>query len=216
MGFDAVLFDLDGTLLNTIEDLADATNAVLARFGFPTHPVDPYYYFVGDGAEMLIRRALPEGRCDSGTVRECVSRMREEYAKCWDRKTLPYEGVSGLLDALTGRGVRMAILSNKPDDFTKPMVARLLPDWPFEQVVGALPGVPRKPDPTAALGIAEAMRLAPAGFLYLGDTGTDMKTANGAGMHAVGALWGFREAEELLDNGAKELAEKPEDVLELL
>jgi len=216
MRYRAVLFDLDGTLLDTIADLADSMNTVLDRFGFPVHGVAAYKYFVGDGVRDLALRALPEGRRDEDMVAKCITAYRQEYGTRWDKKTRPYEGIPELLTALTVRGVKMAVLSNKPDHFTKLTVARLLPDWRFEVVAGEHPPVPKKPDPAAALEIARLLAVPPHEVLYLGDTNTDMKTANAAGMFAVGALWGFRDAGELVAYGAKALVEKPTDVLTLL
>jgi phosphoglycolate phosphatase len=216
MKFKAVLFDLDGTLLDTIADLTDSMNVVLNHFGFPGHNVETCKMFVGDGVEMFAFRALPENNRDQAMVAKCAALMREEYSKRWAKKTRPYEGISELLDQLTSRNLKMAILSNKPDDSTKEMVAELLSKWHFHPVAGAQPSVPRKPDPTVAVQISQHLRLSPERFLYLGDTGTDMKTAQGAGMFAVGALWGFRSAEELVESGAQVLVEHPGVVLELL
>lgn len=216
MKFKAVMFDLDGTLLDTIEDLTDSMNIVLGRFGFPAHDPETCKNFVGDGVELFAFRALPENHRDEATVAECVVGMREEYRKRWAQKTRPYHGIPELLDGLTLRNLKMAILSNKPDDATKEMVAKLLSQWQFDPVAGALPSVPKKPDPTLAVEISQRLLIPPDKFLYLGDTGTDMKTARAAGMFPVGVLWGFRTAEELRDNGAKELVRHPMEVLRLL
>lgn len=216
MRYQAVLFDLDGTLLDTLEDLANSMNRVLNRFGFPIHKLPAYKYFVGGGMENLVRRALPEDRRDKTTVAKCYSALLAVYNQHWTENTHPYPGVSELLDGLAARGLRMAILSNKPDDFSKMCVAQLLPNWRFALVVGVRPAVPLKPDPVAALEIAETLAIPPSEFLYLGDTGTDMQTARAAGMFAVGALWGFRPAEELTANGAQALIAVPTDLLELL
>jgi phosphoglycolate phosphatase len=212
----AVLFDLDGTLLDTLEDLADATNAALARMGLPTHDLDLFRHLVGDGAERLTRRALPEDRQDPETVTSCFDAVREEYARCWDRKTRPYPGVPELLDVLAERRILTAILSNKDDDFTRLTAERLLSGHGFALVQGALPDVPLKPFPDAALDIARRLGVPPGEFLYLGDTGTDMQTARAAGMYAVGALWGFRDREELLGAGAQALIAHPSELLALL
>lgn len=213
MTFHAVLFDLDGTLLNTLDDLADSANAVFGQLGFPGHPVEAFKYFVGDGVENLMRRALPADRCDATTVAQGTALMRAEYGRRWADKTRPYPGIPELLDALTARGTRTTVLSNKPDEFTKLCVGRLLPRWRFEVVVGARPGQPRKPDPSAAVELARQLDVPPAQILYLGDTNTDMQTAVAAGMYPVGALWGFRTAGELTASGAKVLVAKPQDVL---
>jgi len=216
MNFEAIIFDMDGTLLDTLEDLADSMNQVLHRFGFSGHAPEAYKYFVGDGVDILVKRALPPEHLDEALVAQCVAAMREEYGLRWNKKTRPYTGIPELLDALTQRGLPMAILSNKPHDFSQIVAAKLLPKWSFELILGARPSVPKKPDPTAALEIAQAMHLSPDRFLYLGDTGTDMKTAVGAGMFPIGALWGFRQAQELSAHGARALIEKPIDLLRYL
>jgi phosphoglycolate phosphatase len=213
MTFQAVLFDLDGTLLDTLGDLADATNAALRSLGFPEHPQAAYKYFVGDGVQMLLRRALPPEHCDEATVAEGVARMRAEYARCWNARTRPYSGIAQMLDTLSARGLRMAVLSNKPHEFTRLCVTELLRPWNFAAVLGDEPSRPKKPDPAGALQIAAQLQLAPEQFLYLGDTATDMRTATAAGMYAVGALWGFRGAEELLAGGAQVLVAAPQEVV---
>lgn len=213
----AILFDLDGTLLDTLEDLADATNQALARFGFPPRPTENFRTYVGNGAPNLIRRALPgDKRDDAATVQQCLDAFREEYAACWDRKTHPYEGVAELLDGVAERGVPFAVFSNKPDHFTKLCVQKLLPKWSFQFVIGACEGVPHKPDPGGALMVAERLGIAPADFMYVGDTNTDMQTAHAAGMFPVGVTWGFRPANELVENGAKILITEPAMLLRLL
>jgi len=214
--YKAVLFDLDGTLLNTLEDLADSVNAAVVRFGFPPRPVDKFRYYVGDGLEETIRRVLPDGADDDATVRDCMAAMREEYGSRWNAKTTPYPGVAEMLDGLAAGGLKMAVLSNKADPFTKQCVRGLLGRWRFDVVLGVGDGVPIKPDPTGALRVARELDVPPAEFLYLGDTATDMTTANAAGMYAVGALWGFRTADELTDAGARVLLSDPPELLDLL
>ena len=210
----AVLFDLDGTLADTLADLANATNWALAQLGCPTHPTDSYRYKVGDGARELCGRALPTDK--QGLVDEVLRLMRQHYDQhCFDLTTL-YDGIPALISALAGRRHRLAVLSNKPDDFTKRMIAHYFRLSPFDIVRGQLPNVPLKPDPTAALQIAQELGIPPAQWLYLGDTNTDMRTARGAGMHPVGVLWGFRDRTELVENGAEHIVAKPEDVLTLL
>ncbi|MBI5244750.1 MAG: HAD family hydrolase [Elusimicrobia bacterium] len=213
MGYRAVLFDLDGTILDTVADLADSMNIVLASLGFAPHGIEEYKLFVGDGAAELARRALPENARDDAAVQRTAAAMREEYGRRYDRKTRPYGGITQLLEALPGRGATMAVLSNKPDEFTRICVSRFFPDTPFATVRGLRPGSAKKPDPSEALALAREIGAQPEEFLYLGDTGTDMKTAQAAGMFPVGALWGFRSAEELNANGAKALISKPEELL---
>jgi phosphoglycolate phosphatase len=216
MKYQAVIFDFDGTLLDTLRDLAESVNTVLNRSGFPEHSLEAYRHFVGEGIEELARRVLPEGHRDEATITRTLTDVREEYRQRWPNHTRPYEGIPELLDALTARRVRMAIVTNKPDDSTRTMAARLLPKWKFDVIVGATTDLPRKPDPKGALEAARRLRLPPGAFVYVGDSDIDMKTANAAGMYAVGVLWGFRSADELIRNGAKVLIRKPLELVELL
>jgi phosphoglycolate phosphatase len=210
----AVLFDLDGTLADSLADLANATNFALTQLGCPTHPPESYRYFVGDGARELCARALPPDK--QNLTDETLRLMREHYdAHCFNLTKL-YPGIPELISALTERGLRLAVLSNKPDVFTKRMIVHYFKPSPFAIVRGQLPNIPLKPDPTAALQIAQELGIPPAQWLYLGDTDTDMRTAIGAGMHAVGVLWGFRDREELIKSGAEHIVAQPEQVLGLL
>jgi phosphoglycolate phosphatase len=209
----AVLFDLDGTLLDTLEDLCDSVNRVLAARGFPTHPLDAYRYYVGDGAATLFRRVLPEDQNGEDMVQRCLRDFREDYGQNWNVKSRPYPGIEPLLDALTDRGVQMTVLSNKPHETTRKCIDGLLPRWRFAPVLGQREGVPKKPDPAGALEITRILDLQPEEFLYLGDTGTDMRTATAAGMFPVGALWGFRTEEELTETGALALLKEPLELL---
>ena len=209
----AVLFDLDGTLLDTLEDLAASTNRSLARLGLPPHPVQAYRYFVGDGLAVLASRTLPPDRQDPRTIESLKDLFNQDYDVHWADRTRPYEGVPALLDALSARGVPMAILSNKPHSFTRAMVEHFFPSWKFAAVFGARDSHPRKPDPAAALEICAAMGLEAGDMLYAGDTRTDMQTARSAGMFPVGVLWGFRPREELVENGAEALVASPGELL---
>lgn len=216
MNYKAVIFDLDGTLLDTLEDLADSMNAVLERNSYPTYPVDAYKYLVGNGMRTLVRRAFPDDMQEDENIDRGVSAMRDEYSRRWKNKTKPYNGIAEMLNNLVNRGLKIAVLSNKSDDFTKLIIKNLLPEWKFDLVFGERPGIPIKPNPAGALEIARTLEISPAEFLYLGDTGVDMKTAVSAGMYAVGVLWGFREAEELTECGAKLLISHPSSILDLL
>ena len=216
MRFKAVCFDLDGTLLDSLTDLADCSNSLLLKRGFPEHPVDAYRYFVGDGAKMLMTRVLPEEVRNESIIEECRQDFETAYRKCWDQQTLPYKDIPELLDALNDRQLKLTVLSNKPNEFTLLMVEKLLADWKFEMVLGQRQGVPRKPDPAGMLEICQKLGIPADKFLYLGDTATDMKTAVAAGCFPVGVLWGFRTEEELRDNGASAIVKTPLDVLDLL
>lgn len=216
MQFKAVCFDLDGTLLDSLADLADCTNKILLKRGFPEHPVDAFRYFVGDGAKMLMTRVLPEEVRNESLIEDCRQDFETSYRECWNEQTIPYKDIPELLDALIGRQLKLTVLSNKPNEFTLLMVENLLAQWNFEVVLGQREGIPRKPDPAGMLEICQQLEIPAEAFLYLGDTATDMKTAVSAGCFPVGVLWGFRTEEELRDNGARAIVKEPLDVLELL
>lgn len=216
MKFKAVLFDLDGTLLDTLDDLADSMNAVLAASGYPVHEVEAYKYFVGNGLRNLTEKCLPEGHRSMLEIDDRLAQLRKEYEARWDNKTKPYKGIPELLDTLAKKDVKMAILTNKADEFAGRVVKKLLPDWSFQAVIGEKPTLPKKPDPSGAVRIAELFGIPCSEFLYLGDTNVDMKTAVSAGMYAVGALWGFRKADELVEGGARVLIPEPLALLDLL
>jgi len=216
MKFRAVLFDLDGTLLDTIDDLSDSVNAVLTASGYPIHSTGAYKYFIGNGIRNLIIRALPEDRRDNITIENSLTAMRLEYGKRWSDKTRPYQGIPQLLNSLAENNIKMSILSNKADEFTQLIVKKLLPGWKFEAVFGESPAIPKKPDPAGALKISDLLGIPAGEFVYLGDTNVDMKTAVLAGMYPVGALWGFRKSDELVEGGARVLIPRPEALLDLL
>jgi phosphoglycolate phosphatase len=215
MKFKAIIFDLDGTLLDTLEDLADAGNRVLAEAGLPVHPVDSYRYFVGDGLVALIQRILPEDMQSEVHIQRMSLAFRGVYAKNWNAKTGLYNGIDSLLNGLQENSLPMNVLSNKPHDFTVICVQEFLGEWTFSHVLGNREDLARKPDPAGALEIAGKLGIDPSEIVYLGDTATDMKTAVAAGMYPVGALWGFRTADELDKCGAARLVAHPEEVLEL-
>ncbi|PKL17169.1 MAG: HAD family hydrolase [Spirochaetae bacterium HGW-Spirochaetae-5] len=213
--FKAVVFDLDGTLLDTIDDLGNSMNTVLASMGYPIHTIPEYKYFIGKGLRNLVTSVLPAEARDDKTIEHCLDKMFQEYGGRWGEMTLPYPGISELLDELTSRGIRLAILSNKAHLITMKVFDKYLSRWTFDAVFGERPGIPRKPDPTAALEIIEMLQIPAEQIVYLGDSGSDMETANSAGMYAVGALWGFRNAEELMEHGAKLMIQSPEELLKL-
>jgi phosphoglycolate phosphatase len=209
----AVLFDLDGTLLDTLEDLAHAANTALTACGYPTHSVPAFRLLVGAGVRKLFERALPPGTVTPQAIERCAAVFREAYGKGWNIHTRPYDGVRDMLEGVALRGLAMTVLSNKPDDFTQTCVREFFPDVSFALVLGEKPGVPPKPDPTGALQIVEALGIPPEEFLYLGDTSIDMETARLAAMRPVGALWGFRSREELVGAGAATVIEQPRDFI---
>ena len=217
MQYKAIIFDLDGTLLDTLEDIAGSMNQVLERHGFPVHTADSYRELVGDGVGILVERSLPpEKRGNEELIALLTTQMRDVYATRWDRCTRPYPGIPALLEELHRRRFQASVLSNKPDHFTRMIVSQLLPQFAFRSVAGSKPTVPIEPDPGAALEMAKEMNVSPAECLYVGDTNTDMKTALNAGMFPAGVLWGFRGREELLASGAKTLLEKPAEILDYL
>jgi phosphoglycolate phosphatase len=216
MIFEAVIFDLDGTLIDTIDDIGDAVNRVLSNRNLPTHASSVYRKFVGDGSRALIERALPDQYRNDDIIDACHNEYIEDYSINYNVKTNIYDGIPHLLDALTENGLRLAVLSNKPDAITKNCVKTFLSTWHFEVVLGQRNSVPRKPDPQSALETAKIMSIPPSHFLYLGDTAIDMKTAVSAGMFPVGVLWGFRPLTELKENGACAVIEEPMALLDII
>ena len=206
----AVLFDLDGTLTNTLKDIADAMNRSLRLHGLPEWPVDAYRYLVGDGAKKLAERAVRERHELALSVQREYQAYYQEHTQV---STKPYEGVPELLRALQSRGVPMAVFSNKPDADTKNVVRHFFTDIAFKVVRGQMDGVAVKPDPAGALAVAETIGVLPEEVLYLGDTSTDMRCAQSAGMHPIGVLWGFRTEEELRESGAECVISHPLDLL---
>lgn len=215
MKFEAVIFDLDGTLINSLEDLADAMNSVLQNAGFPMHEVEAYKYFVGNGIRNLVRETLPESARDDKTVAKYFKQMTDTYRENCLVKSKPYDGIVELLDELKSRNLKLAVLSNKVDELTQKIISTLLPGY-FDVVAGVTNEALRKPHPSGALKISEQLNTKPESIAYLGDTGTDMQTANNAGMFPVGVLWGFRTRDELLTNGAKHVMEHPLDLLNII
>lgn len=213
MKFRAIIFDLDGTLIDSLEDLADAMNNVLKKNRFPAHPADAYKYFIGDGMEKLVERALPVEQRDPETIARCIAAMKREYPGQGGHKTRPYEGIPEVIEAFHRAGLKMAILTNKPDGPTREVVSKLLPKQYFEAVRGAGPEFPLKPDPAGALHLVERFAVAPAQCLFLGDSAVDMQTASKTGIYAAGVLWGFRTADELISAGARMLVKSPADLL---
>jgi len=214
--YQAVLFDLDGTLLDTIGDIADSMNLALQNRDLPQNDEETYKTFIGQGIREFVTRSIPANKSNDELVLSLIGEMRAEYHKRWNNKTCPYTGIPELLNDLSHRNIRMAVLSNKPDDFTKMMIREMLPEWHFELVIGARKNVPRKPDPAGAIEIAEKFNLSPAQCVYVGDSETDIEMAISAGMLPVGVSWGFRTKNQLTESGAVMVLDKPPDLLEVM
>jgi phosphoglycolate phosphatase len=212
----AVLFDLDGTLLDTLEDIARAFNRVLAARGLPTHDLSAYRYFVGDGARVLAARALPVETRTEAMIGACTNAYIDDYQQNPIGTARPYDGIPELLTGLTERNLKLAVLSNKAHAATLACVSGLLDRWHFEAVFGLREGIPRKPDPAGALEAARRISVPPDRCLFVGDTAIDMKTAIASGMVPIGVLWGFRTREELIESGARALLNRPTDLLDIL
>ena len=211
--YKAVLFDLDGTLTDTLQDIAAAMNRALRLHGLMEFAVEDYRYLVGDGAKKLAERAV-RGRLE---LQGAVLRDYQAYYETHNLVTTrPYDGVPELLSALEARGMKLCVLSNKPHADTCHVVRHFFPQVSFCVVRGQMEGVPVKPDPTGALQVAREAQLPPDSFLYLGDTAVDMICAKNAGMHSVGVTWGFRTADELQAAGAGLLISRPLQLLEFL
>jgi phosphoglycolate phosphatase len=212
----ALIFDLDGTLVDTIGDIAASMNSALAAHGYPVLETGAYRALVGWGMRSLARAALPPYARDDATVEECYSAALAAYMAKPAVHSIPYPGISELLAELTRRGLPSAVLSNKADPIVRLVVDTLFPDHGFSILRGSRPEEPLKPDPTTALALAATLGAAPYEVLYLGDSGIDMKTAKAAGFYAVGAAWGFRDRTELIADGADAVIDSPLDLLPLV
>ncbi len=211
----ALLFDLDGTLLDSLADIAAAMNRMLAERGLPACDTDEIRRMVGDGMRQLVVRALPENRRDEATVDACLAAYRSHYETLWKTATRPYEGIPELLAALRRQGIRLGVISNKAHRFTVPMTEHFFGSDGFAVVLGQRDEVPRKPDPAAALEAAALLGVTPAECAYVGDSGIDMEFATNSGMIGIGVTWGLRDAAELRDAGATHLVDAPAQVLAL-
>ncbi|MBP3482950.1 MAG: HAD family hydrolase [Alistipes sp.] len=211
-----VIFDLDGTLLDTIGDLAASCDAVLARHSLPLHTYDEYRHMVGRGILRLVEAAIPEHL----RTAEFVERVRADFVEYYlahiDSHTVPYEGIPELLRELAARGIAVAVASNKFQAGTAKLIAKFFPDVPFVAVLGQRVGIPLKPDPQIDEEIMAAAGVAPSECLHVGDSGVDMQTARAAGVRSAGVTWGFRSREELAENGADVIIDRPSELSDLL
>ncbi len=210
----AVIFDLDGTLADTLEDIAQAANYALGLHGLPELDSAKCRKLIGDGAAALVARIAPQA--DERLQQKLLDDFRTRYFAHMLDQTRPYDGIEPLLDELSQRDVPLAVLSNKPHVATTEIIVSLFPDVPFRAVVGQQPGSPHKPDPTTALQLAETIGVAAGACWLVGDTPVDMQTASNAGMRPVGVSWGLRDRAELLAHGAVAILDRPAQLLELL
>lgn len=211
-----VIFDLDGTLLNSLQDLAASTNYALRRHGYPTHELPAYRYFVGNGINKLLERALPE----SERTEENMLKIREDFVAYYAEHkadfTAPYDGICELLRELKRREMLLAVASNKYHSATVALIPEYFGEGLFDFVYGQRDGVPIKPDPTIVFDIMKEAGVTQDEVLYVGDSGVDMQTAVNSGVASVGVTWGFRDREELLKNGASCIADQPWEIVKFI
>ena len=211
----AVIFDLDGTLIDSLEDLANSVNQTLSEFGFNTHEINAYKHFIGDGVKILLKRATNE-ETDEQTIEKLHQRFKVIYKKEIDSKTKVYEGIYELLENLEKINYPKAILSNKPHNFTLDCMDNFFSNYSFVNISGQKDTIAKKPDAQAALLIAKQLNKDVRDIYFVGDTKTDMQTAKNAGMKAIGVLWGFRDEKELKDNGADFIVSNTDELYNIL
>lgn len=215
--FSAILFDLDGTLLDTLEEIATAANSVLQRWGYAHHDIKAYRRFVGNGVRNLVEQILPEDlRSNHHDVQQFAEELATEYERRGDRLTKIYPGIPELLTALQDKSISLAILSNKPHLLTIRCANRFLSQWRFQSILGQQASRPQKPDPAGVIKTAKRLTLSPHSILYVGDTEVDIQTARAAGITSVGVLWGFRSKAEMIANKPDFIVETPKQILPLL
>ena len=213
--FKFCIFDLDGTVLDTLDDLANSVNWVCARHSWPTHQRDAYKYFVGNGMVKLLERATPEQAKQPGLWEQVQEEFRDYYAQHKADCTKPYAGMEQVLNRLKEAGVSIAVLTNKPHAAAQPIMEQYYPGV-FPVVQGAMPGLPVKPDPTLLLQLMERMGAQPGNTLFVGDSNVDIQTAKNGGLSSCGVLWGFRTRQELEGEGARFIADTPDDLLNII
>lgn len=213
--YKGIIFDLDGTLLDTLTDIADSCNNALSKFGFCGHSTEDYKIKLGNGFKVLIKESVPKDT-DEDTIESVMKSFVEIYNHNYLNRTAPYDGIIELLIELKEKGIKLAVNSNKRDDYVKPLISKYFNEIPFVAVYGERKGIARKPDPAAANEIIKLMGLSKEEILYIGDSDTDMQTAENAEVDGVGVLWGFRFYEELKKNGAKYIISKPSEILDIL
>jgi len=215
MKYKGIIFDLDGTLVNSLEDISDAMNTVLTGLNYPTHTYDTYQYFIGSGLRNLVSKALPASNNSDEQIEICFDCMINEYREVCTIKTKPYEGIIELLDLLTSQNIKLAVFSNKADELTKKIASEIFPHY-FNAAVGLSTEALKKPNPSEALAIAEKWDLKPEEILFVGDSDIDMQTAVNANMFPVGVTWGYRTEAELRASGAKVTIDHPSDLIQIV
>lgn len=211
MLYQTAVFDLDGTLLDTLEDLYLATNHALTRHGLPCRSRDEVRLFVGNGVEMLIRRAVPAGT-DEETTLAVLADFKSTYAAICEDHTRPYDGILDMLTALRERGIRVAVVSNKFDAATKKLCEKYFGDL-VEVAIGERAGVRKKPAPDTVYEALKELGVTAEGAVYIGDSDVDIRTARNCGMPCISVTWGLRDKDFLIENGAKALVDSPESLL---
>ncbi|QGK75887.1 HAD family hydrolase [Flavobacterium sp. SLB02] len=215
MKFKGIIFDLDGTLVNSLEDISDAMNTVLTNLNYPTHTYDTYQYFIGSGLRNLVSKALPATNNSDEQIEICFECMINEYREICTLKTKPYDGIVELLKNLTSQNIKMAVFSNKADELTKKIASEIFPNH-FDMAVGLSTEELKKPNPFEALEISKKWNLTTEEILFVGDSDIDMQTANNANMFAVGVSWGYRTEQELKNSGAKLVINNALELIEIL
>ena len=216
MSYSSLIFDLDGTLLDTIDDIGTAANTVLQELGHPSHPLSAYQGFVGSGVAVLFQKALPADNPKPNEIDDCVTRFQRAYASCWNRASKPYDKILELLSQLSMSRYRLAILSNKPDAFTKKCVSHYFSCCHFDPVLGQRPNVARKPDPQAVWEIMQCHQSSAEQTIFVGDSEIDVQTAQNAGIFSVGVAWGYRGSDVLVAQGVDLIVEHPSELLAFL
>ena len=213
MKYKAAIFDMDGTLINSLEDLADSVNETLAYYNFPTHAIEKYKYFVGNGARKLIQRVLPkEKSVDNNFVDEVIAHYNSCYERRLTNKTKPYDGIIDALKKIKSMKIPIGVCTNKQNFAAIEIVDKLFPKNIFDEVIGDQKGLPRKPDPTKVLKISAQFKVEPKFVAYFGDTSVDMETAHNAGFLSIGVTWGFRPKSELIQSGAEIIIDSPSEI----
>ncbi|RED25273.1 phosphoglycolate phosphatase [Flavobacterium cutihirudinis] len=215
MKFKGIIFDLDGTLVDSLHDISDAMNTVLQSLNFPTHTYETYQYFIGSGLRNLVSKALPSTNNSDEQIELCFECMINEYREMCTVKTKPYEGILELLENLTSENIKMAVFSNKADELTKKIASEIFPNH-FDTAVGLSTEALKKPNPFEALEISKKWNLKPEEILFVGDSDIDMQTAINANMFPVGVSWGYRTEEELKTSGAKVVINNASELIEIL